>query len=56
MSFLNVYRVKSRDKQTAIYGLIGNPVSHSIGPYIHNALFKELGLNAVYVPFQGGQS
>ncbi len=49
---LNVYRVKSQDKQTAIYGLIGNPVSHSIGPYIHNALFKELGLNAVYVPFK----
>ena len=49
---LNVYRVKSQDKQTAIYGLIGNPVSHSIGPYIHNALFKEVGLNAVYVPFK----
>ncbi|MBI5308641.1 MAG: shikimate dehydrogenase [Planctomycetes bacterium] len=49
---LNVYRVNSQDKQTAIYGLIGNPVSHSIGPYIHNALFKELGLNAVYVPFK----
>lgn len=49
---LNVYRVKSQDKQTAIYGLIGNPVSHSIGPYMHNALFKELGLNAVYVPFK----
>lgn len=49
---LNVYRVKSQDKQTAIYGLIGNPVSHSIGPYIHNALFKKLGLNAVYVPFK----
>ncbi|MBF8278390.1 MAG: aroD aroE [Candidatus Brocadiaceae bacterium] len=49
---LNVYRVRSQDKQTAIYGLIGNPVSHSIGPYIHNVLFKELGLNAVYVPFK----
>ncbi len=49
---LNVYRVKSQDKQTDVYGLIGNPVSHSIGPYIHNALFKELGLNAVYVSFK----
>lgn len=50
--FLNIYQVRKQDKDTAIYGLIGNPVSHSIGPYIHNTLFKEMNFNSIYVPFK----
>lgn len=50
--FLNTYRVLRQDKDTAIYGLIGNPVSHSIGPIIHNTLFKEMNFNSMYVPFK----
>ncbi len=49
---LNTYRVHKQDKYTSIYGLIGNPVSHSIGPVIHNALFHEMNFNSVYVPFK----
>lgn len=49
---LNTYHVGNQDGQTAIYGLIGNPVSHSISPIIHNTLFNEMGLNSVYVPFK----
>jgi 3-dehydroquinate dehydratase/shikimate dehydrogenase len=49
---LEVYHINRIDKDTAIYGLIGNPVSHSLGPYIHNAAFRELGVNAVYLPFK----
>jgi len=36
---------------TKIYGILGRPVSHSLSPAMHNAAFRELGLNAVYVPF-----
>lgn len=36
---------------TELYGIIGNPVSHSLSPAMHNAAFAELGLNKVYVPF-----
>ncbi len=36
--------------RTALYGLIGCPVEHTKSPYIHNTLFRELGINAVYVP------
>jgi 3-dehydroquinate dehydratase/shikimate dehydrogenase len=50
--FLNTYQALRQDKNTAIYGLIGNPVSHSIGPIIHNTLFKEKNLNSIYVPFK----
>jgi len=49
---LGVYHVDKINQETALYGLIGNPVGHSLGPYIHNAAFRELGINAVYLPFK----
>ena len=36
---------------TKIYGLLGRPVAHSLSPAMHNAAFRELGINAVYVAF-----
>ncbi len=30
---------------------MGNPVSHSLSPAMHNSAFENLGLNCVYVPF-----
>jgi 3-dehydroquinate dehydratase/shikimate dehydrogenase len=48
----SVYRVKQLTRETAITGLVGNPVSHSISPQIHNAAFASLGTNAVYIPFE----
>jgi len=35
----------------AIYGIIGNPLGHSLSPLMHNAAFKELGVDAVYKAF-----
>lgn len=37
--------------QTKVLGIFGCPVSHSISPVMHNLVFKETGLNFVYVPF-----
>jgi len=37
---------------TKVCALIGDPVEHSFSPLIHNAGFRELGLNLVYVAFQ----
>lgn len=39
------------DGATEIYGIIGNPVRHSLSPAMHNAAFAALGLNKVYLPF-----
>jgi len=37
--------------KTRITGLFGYPVEHTLSPAMHNAAFKELGLNYCYVPF-----
>jgi shikimate dehydrogenase len=36
---------------TKIFGILGRPVTHSLSPAMHNAAFRHLGLNAVYVAF-----
>jgi shikimate dehydrogenase len=37
---------------TTVCALIGNPVSHSLSPAMHNRAFAELGLDYVYVAFR----
>jgi len=36
---------------TRLYALIGHPAAHSLGPVMHNAVFRALGCNAVYLAF-----
>lgn len=36
---------------TKVVGLLGWPVEHSMSPAMHNAAFREAGLNYTYVPF-----
>ena len=35
-----------------LFGVVGNPIAHSLSPVMHNAGFSALGMNAVYVPLQ----
>jgi len=37
--------------QTSVFGVIGDPVAHSLSPLMHNAAFATRQNNAVYVPF-----
>jgi len=45
------YRVDELDKDTRIYGVIGDPIAQSLSPNIHNPLFRRAGLNSVFLPF-----
>ncbi|WP_207587899.1 shikimate dehydrogenase [Halomontanus rarus] len=35
-----------------VYGIIGNPVEHSLSPPMHEAAFRERGIDAKYVTFE----
>ena len=37
---------------TTLYGVIGNPVKHSLSPVFQNVGFSLLGIDAVYLPFE----
>ena len=37
---------------TRVVGIFGDPVAHSLSPRMHNAAFRALGLDYVYVPFR----
>ncbi len=47
---VDLYRVKALTPATAVYGVIGCPVAHSMSPAIHNAAFAAAGMDACYVP------
>jgi len=37
--------------KSRIYGLLGDPVAHSLSPLMHNVAFNQRNIDAVYVPF-----
>jgi shikimate dehydrogenase len=41
--------------KTKVCALIGDPVEHTLSPQIHNAAFKERGLDYIYLPFRVGK-
>jgi 3-dehydroquinate dehydratase / shikimate dehydrogenase len=45
----NVYRIEQVDVATRVYGVVGDPVAHSLSPAIMNAAFRRENVNAVYV-------
>ncbi len=47
-----LYRVHKITDATAVMGLVGQPVQHSVSPHMHNASFEAREVDAVYVPFE----
>ncbi|MCL5286699.1 MAG: shikimate dehydrogenase [Acidobacteria bacterium] len=47
----NLYRADKLNRKTRVYGVIGDPVSHSLSPLMHNLAFHQRKINAVYLPF-----
>jgi len=37
---------------TQILGIIGDPVTYSLSPAMHNAAFAKLGVDCAYLPFR----
>lgn len=47
---LDLYRFRFIGPETAVYGVVGHPVSHSLSPHIHNAGFESTKHDGVYLP------
>jgi len=47
----HLYHVEKLAKTTKVYGVIADPVRHSISPSVHNRAFQARRTDAVYLPF-----
>jgi 3-dehydroquinate dehydratase / shikimate dehydrogenase len=47
----HLYRVEKVTKAAKIYGVIADPVRHSISPAVHNRAFQARRIDSVYLPF-----
>jgi 3-dehydroquinate dehydratase/shikimate dehydrogenase len=46
-----LYRTEKFSRQAKIYGVIADPVRHSISPAVHNRAFQARRIDAVYLPY-----
>src|ERR1700722_3472733 len=50
-SLKHLYRAHELTRRTRVYGVIGDPVGHSLSPLLHNTGFIARKIDAVYLPF-----
>jgi len=48
----DLYRIDQLDRATQIFGVAGNPITHSLSPLMHNTAFRKEGVNAVMLPLK----
>ncbi len=47
-----LYRAGKLSRASRVYGVIADPVAHSLSPVVHNRAFQVRRLDAVYLPFR----
>ena len=47
----DLYRAGEITRRTRVYGVIGDPIGHSLSPLLHNTAFHARRFDAVFVPF-----
>jgi 3-dehydroquinate dehydratase/shikimate dehydrogenase len=47
----HLYRAQDLTRATRVYGVIGNPISHSLSPLLHNTGYIAAKKDAVFLPF-----
>ena len=49
---VEIYNYHNLGSDTAVYGIIGNPVMHTKSPLLHNRTLREKKIDGVYLPFE----
>jgi 3-dehydroquinate dehydratase / shikimate dehydrogenase len=49
------YRIDQLDAATRVYGVVGNPIKHSLSPVMINTAFRRETVNAVFLALQTGK-
>ena len=49
--FKKLYRADAANRETEIYGVIGNPIGHSLSPLLHNTGYVRAKRDAMFLPF-----
>jgi 3-dehydroquinate dehydratase/shikimate dehydrogenase len=50
-AMVDLYRAAEITRRTRVYGVIGDPIGHSLSPLLHNTAFHARRFDAVFVPF-----
>ncbi len=50
-AMIDLYRAARITHRTRVFGVIGDPIGHSLSPLLHNTAFRARKLDAVFVPF-----
>jgi len=49
---VNVFRVNELSEKTEVYGILAGDTSYTASPWMHNAAFKDAGMDRVFIPLQ----
>ncbi len=48
----DLYRFDEINRETQVFGVLGDPIGHSLSPLLHNTAMRQAGFNGVYLPLR----
>ncbi len=50
-----LYRVREQQPATPVCAVVGRPIAHSLGPRLHNTLYRQRSIDRVFIPLLGDE-